>query len=306
MKIIKKILIIFICILPFFLEFNPLEARAGGRTKPEENELLRSILFTAWYRDKVIQVAIANVGDKAHSLKLAIGTRDAREHLFASQSPLLPPQSIKLVYFPLLTQKVPKGERKTSDHVFVLDGASSGLVDFAPVQKLGGSFSPSLEDFLATPGDSVHLQYRIDPGNSLRIFFLPREVKVQDKILTAVEPEEGFRKPIDRSALEKVNLPANYQPKILQMVEGNFGFLVSSGERAEITLRYTVPEIENCAVVRLSDTQYEFRPNGGVLYGKSAGLLFMIYNPKTMKLTPLLELSREEEGSSTKKSIGTK
>jgi hypothetical protein len=306
MKIVKNIIIIFVCILPFLLEFIPLEARAGGRTKPEKNELQRSILFTAWYRDKVIQVAIANLGDKAHSLKVAIGTSDVRDHLFASQSLLLPPQSIKLVYFPLLTQKGPKGERNISDHVFVLDGASSSLVGLAPVQQLGGSFSPSLEDFLVTPGDSVQLQYRIDPRNSRRIFFLPREVKVQDKILTAVEPEEGFRKPIDRSALKKVNLPASYQPKILQMVEGNFCFLVSSGERAEITLRYTVPEIKNCAVVRLSETQYEFQPNGGVGYGTGAGLVFMIYNPKTIKLTPLLDLSREEEGSITRKSIGTK
>ena len=305
MKIVKKILFLFVCVLPLLLEFNPLEAGAGGQTKLDQNEPTRSILFTAWYRDKVIQVAIANVGDKAHSLKVAIGTRDVREHLFANQSLLLPAQSVQLVYFPLLTQKDFIGDQKTSDHVFVLDGASPGLVDFAPVQKLGGFFSPSLEDFLVTPGDSVHVQYKIDPGNSTRIFFLPREVKVQEKILTAVEPEEGFRKPIDQSALKKVNLPADYQPKILRMLEGNFCFLVNPGERAEITMRYTVPEIKNCAVVRLSDTQYEFRPNGGVLYGKSAGLLFMIYNPKTMKLTPLLELFREEK-SSAEKSIGTK
>jgi hypothetical protein len=303
MKIVQNILFLFVCILLLLLEFNPLEAGAGGRTKPEENELRRSILFTAWYRDKVIQVAIANVGDRAHPLKVAIGTRDVRDHLFASQSLLLPPKSVQLVYFPLLTRKDPKGERK-SDHVFVLDGASSGLV--APVQKPDGSFSPSVEDFLVTPGDSVRLQYRIDPGNAMRIFFLPREVKVEDKILKAIEPEEGFRKPIERGALKKVNLPADYQSKILQMLEGNFCFPVSSGERAEISVRYIVPEIKDCAVVRLSDTQYEFQPNGGVRYGTGAGLALMIYNPKTMKLIPLLELSSEEEGFSTQKSSGTK
>ena len=86
--------------------------------------------------------------------------------------------------------------------------------------------------------------------------------------------------------------------------------ILALGDRAGLFLQSiylsSYPEIKNCAVVRLSDTQYEFQPNGGVRYGTGAGLAFMIYNPKTMKLTPLLELSREEEGSSTKKSIGTK
>ena len=104
----------------------------------------------------------------------------------------------------------------------------------------------------------------------------------------------------------KSQSPRRLPAKDITDGEGNFCFLVGSGERAEITLRYTVPEVKNCAVVRLSDTQYEFQPNGGVRYGTGADLAFMIYNPKTMKLTPLLELSREEEGSSTQKSIGTK
>ena len=302
----KIILLFFVFILPLLLEFNPEGARAAGRSKPEENELQRSILFTAWYRDKVIQVAIANTGDKSQSLKIAIGTRDVKEHLFASQSLMLQPQTIKLVNFPLLNHKGLKGEQNISDYVFILDKASSGLIDFAPVQTPGGSFSSSLEDYLATPGDTVRLQYRIDTVNSMRLIFLRREVKVQDKILTAVEPEEGFRKPADRSALTKVNIPANYLSKILQMLEGNICFLVNSGERVEISMRYTVPEIKNCAVVRLFETEYEFQPNGMVKYGAGAGIVFMIYNPKTMKLVPLLELSREEETSSAKKSIGIK
>ena len=306
MGIINKFLLILICILPFLLEFNPEESRAAGRSKPEGNELQRSIIFTAWYRDKVIQVAIANEGDKSQSLKIAIGTRDMKERLFASQSLLLQPQTIKLVYFPMLTQKGSKGERIISDHVFILDGASSGLIDFAPVQTPSGSLYPSLEDFLIAPGDTVRLQYRIEPVNSMRLIFLPREVKVQDKFLTAIKPEEGSRKPADRSALAKVNIPADYRPKILKMLEGNFCFLVDSGERAEISMRYTIPEIKNCAVVRLFETEYEFQADGMVRYGAGAGLVFMVYNPKTMKLAPLLELSREEETSSAKKSIGIK
>jgi hypothetical protein len=298
MKIVKKILLAFLCILPLLPEFNPRGAVAGGRVKPEGNEVQRSILFTAWHRDKVIQVAIANAGDKTRALKVAVGARDVRERLFVSQRLSLPPRSVKLVYFPVPTRKGPAGEPITADHVFVFDPASSGTVDSAPVQKPGGPLSPFPDDFLAVPGDSVRLQYRIDPGNSLRVLFLPREVRVQDKILTALESGEGFPRPSGRGALSKADLPADYRSRILQMEEGNFGFLVHPGERAEIALRYRIPEIRDCALVRLSETRYEFQPNGVVRYGTGAGAAFLIYDPKTMRLDPLLELSSEEEGSS--------
>lgn len=303
MNLAKIALLLFVSLLPFSPGFDPLEGRAGGRSKPEGNESRRSLLVAAWYRDKVVHVAIANAGGKARSLKVAIGTRDLREHLFASQSVLLPPQSIKFVYFPLLTRETRAGEQKSSDHVFVVDGAASGFVHSAPIQKLDASLSPSLEDFLAAPGDTVRLRYGIAPGNSLRIFCLPREITVQDGTLTAVDPEEGFPRPLDRSALKHVNLPADYRSKISQTVEGNLCFLAAPGERAEITLRYAVPAIEKCAVVRLSETRYEFQPNGGVRYGTGPGVAFMIYNPKTMIVAPLRELSREEEPSSPRKAI---
>ncbi|MHB8908251.1 MAG: hypothetical protein ACYDAA_05150 [Syntrophales bacterium] len=293
----------FACILPFSPGFYPMDVRAGGRTESPGNQPRSPILFTAWYRDKVIQVAIANGGDTPRSLKLAIGTRDVRERLFASQPLVMPARSVKLVYFPLFTRETRAGEQKSSDRVFVVDGASSGFVDSSPVQNLDGSLSPSLEDFLTAPGDSVHLRYRIAPGNSLRISCLPREIMVQDRAITAVDPGGGFPRPLDRSALINIDLPADYRSQIIQMVEGDLCFLAGPGEGAEIVVRYTVPEIKTCAVVRISETQYEFQPNGGVRYGTGTGVVFMIYNPKTMKLVPLRELSREDEVSSTSKII---
>jgi hypothetical protein len=292
-----RLLFILLCILSSALEFSPLDSSAKGSARPGENEMSRPVLFTAWYRDKVIHVAIANVGDKAQSLKVASGCRDVREYIFAGQPLLLPPKSIKLVYFPLLSREGAKGEPRISDHVFLLDGDSASLIAFTPVQQMSGSSTPSLDDFLAAPGDSVHLRYRIKAGNSLRLFFLPREVKVQDKSLTAVEPEEGLLKPLSRGALQKTALPADYRQRIVQMVEENFCFLVNRGEKTEITMNYTVPEIKDCAVVRLSETQYEFHPGGGVRYGMGAGLVFMIYNPKTMRLLPLSELSAANKGT---------
>ena len=100
--------------------FSPIGA--AGREKPElpdEAQHAPSILVNSWHRDKMIQVALANITGEARPVKAAIGTEEIRFEPFAGQSLSVPARSIAVVSFPVLRQKTPRGALKDSDHVSV-------------------------------------------------------------------------------------------------------------------------------------------------------------------------------------------
>jgi hypothetical protein len=82
---------ILVCFL-IFLSGLP-EALAGGRPVEPPHDLSGSILFTAWHRDNLINVALCNISDSQHSLKIATGTYDVGKHIYASQSLLSYPET---------------------------------------------------------------------------------------------------------------------------------------------------------------------------------------------------------------------
>ena len=128
---IKKVIFLAAILVCFLTPVSDLhEALGGGRRKIiPKHQLSGSILFTAWNRDSLINVAVCNISDSAHSIKVATGTYDVGRRIYASQSLEIPANSIKLVYFPLLKQQTPRGDLKASDYVFLFsqDPKSYGL-----------------------------------------------------------------------------------------------------------------------------------------------------------------------------------
>ncbi len=303
MKTIRKAVSLLLCLLPLLAGFAPGEAGAGGRTKPSGEQTQSAILWTAWHRDTAVQVAIANAGYRARPLKVSVGRKDRRSRPYASQSLVLPPRAITLVYFPV--SQALFGQGGPPDHAMLSGPGAGGPFDHTPIQQPAGAPSPSLDHFLASPGDSVLLRYEIAPGNSRQLLFLPRSVGVQGATVRLVEPGGGIPRSIDRKTVAQLDLPVDHRPAILRALDDNVGCYVPPGERVEFSLRYAIPEVEDCAIVRISEARYEFLPGGGVRTGHGSGVAFLVYNPERMKLLPPHAVAAERDASAAKKPIRT-
>ena len=279
---------------------------AGGRSKPEfadDTKPSPSILVNSWYRDKMIQVALANIAPDARRVSVAIGTEDVQSELFASQSLSIPARSIVVVYFPRLKKKTAKGVVKDSDHVSVY--ASEGpLIDLQPVQE--ADLSPAqmnLENFLAASGDGITVSYDPGSGPDLRLVFVPKALRVQEQALIPGRPRQGSLSACSGEDLNKLELPDDYRRQAHARLSDHYGYIVKPGEKARISVDYSVPEIADCAVVRISDYQYSFSPAGGVSQGGGPVATVMVYNPAVMKIAPLFPLIPEgnEDGKLKKR-----
>lgn len=303
MKTVRKALSVLLCLFPLLSGFIPGEAGAGGRAKPSGDQAQSMILWTSWYRDTAVHVAIANAGYQARPLKVSVGTKDRQARPYASQSLVLPPRAITLVYFPV-SPALP-GPGGHPDHAMLSGPGAAGPFDHAPIQQPAGAPSPSLDHFLARPGDSVLLRYETEPGNGRQLLFLPRTVGVQGATVRLVEPSGGIPRLIGRDTVEQLDLPAVHRPAILRALDEGVGFYVPPGERVEFSLRYAITEVGDCAIVRLSETRYEFLTGGGVRTGTGSGVAFLVYDPRRIKLLPLHAVTAERDPSPVKKSSKT-
>lgn len=277
---------------------------AGGRTGPPTEggeKHVPSILVNSWLRDKMIQVALANITGKAQPIKAAIGVENIQSELFVSQSVSVPARSIEIVYFPVLRQKTSRGALKDSDYVSVYrsDGA---LIDLQAVQKTDSSSAQLTTDsFLAASGDVINISYDLSPGQGLRLMFVPKSLRIREKALMLGRPRDGSFPACSEDDLIKLGLTDEYRNQARMKLADHYGFIVKDGEKARIMVDYTVPEITDCAVVRLSDYQYLFASSGGVTQGAGPGARVMVYNPSVMKITPLLPLVQEEQNGGKQK-----
>jgi len=275
------------------------EALAGGRRKiTPRHAISKSILFTAWYRDNLINVAICNISDSAHSVKVATGTYDVGKHIYASQSLELPPNSIKLVYFPLLKQETPRGDLKASDYVFVFsqDPKTYGVIGFKTIQNIYAKYAKaSLDNFILASGDKARFSYIMECDDSLRVILVAKSIKTYGNLLIAGEPAKEILMPAHRKDIKELALSDFYEKQILNRFEGNHCFLIKRGEGATISVVYDIGEIIDCALVTIPVYRYIFKPDGGLYSGGGHGLTFMIYNPDVVQIKTLLRLSTESK-----------
>ncbi len=295
-----KRVIFLACILVCFLILVPdlHETLGGGRTKRPKHKLSRSILFTAWYRDNLINVAICNISDSAHSVKVATGTYDVGKHIYVSQSLEIPPNSIKLVYFPLLKQQTPRGDLKASDYVFVFsqDPKTYRVIGFKTIQNIYAQYArASLDSFIVASGDRARFRYTMESDESLRIIFVSKTIKTRNNLFIAGNPAKEIVRPASRKDIKELALSDFYEKQILKRFEGNHCFLIKRGEGATLSVLYDISEIIDCALVTIPVYRYIFKPDGGLYSGGSHGLTFMIYNPDVVQIKTLLRLSTKSE-----------
>jgi len=275
------------------------ETLAGGRRKiTPRHELSGSILFTAWYRDNLINVAVCNVSNTEHLLKVATGTHDVGKHIYASQSLEIPPNYIKLVHFPLLKQQTPRGDLKASDYVFVFsqDPKTYGLIGFKAIQNIYAQYAKaSLDSFIIASGDRARFRYTMEPDESLRIIFVSKSIKTRNNLFITGNPAKEILRPASRKDIKELALSDFYEKQILKRFEGNHCFLIKRGEGAKISVLYDIGEIINCALVTIPVYRYIFKPDGGLYSGGSHGLTFMIYNPDVIQIKTLLRPSADSE-----------
>lgn len=285
------------CCLFFLSGFD--EALGGGRRKiTPKHKLSGSILFTAWYRDSLINVAVCNISNSAHSIKVGTGTYDVGKRIYASQSLEVPANSIKLVYFPLLRQQTPRGDLKASDYVFVFgqDPKTCGLIDFKTIQNIYARYpKASLESFLVPSGDRARFSYTSECDESLRIIFVAKSIKTRGNLFITGEPVKGTLRPVSRQDIKELSLPVFYEKQVIKRLEGNHCFVIKSGEGATITVVYDIGELKDCALVTIPVYRYTFKPDGGLHAGGGHGLTFMAYNPSVVQIKTLLRLSTESK-----------
>ena len=285
------------CCLFFLSGFH--EALGGGRRKiTPQHKLSGSILSTAWYRDSLINVAVCNISNSAHSIKVATGTYDVGKHIYASQSLEVPANSIKLVYFPLLKQQTPRGDLKASDYVFVFsqDPKTYSLIGFKTIQNIYARYAQaSLDSFIVPSGDRARFSYTLECDESLRIIFVAKSIKTHSNLFITGEPVEGTLRPARTEDIRELSLPVFYEKQIIKRLEGNHCFVIKRGEGATLTVVYDIGEIKDCALVTIPVYRYTFKPDGGLYAGGGHGLTFMAYDPSVVQIKTLLRLSTESK-----------
>jgi hypothetical protein len=284
--------------LAFFLIFlsGLPQALAGGREVRPQHELSGSILFTAWYRDNLINVALCNISDTQHSLKIATGTYDVGEHIYASQHLEIQPNSIKIVYFPLLKQQTPRGDLKASDYVFVFseDRTCPGLIYFTQIQNMCTRYpKASLDNFVAASGDTARFCYTMESDESLQIVLVAKSIQINNNLFISGKPAEETLRPACREDIKQLELPAFYEEKFIGQLEEDYCYVIKPREGAAIGVVYDIPEIKDCALVTVPVSRHVIKPPGGG--GSGHGLTFMIYNHNSVQIKTLLPLLAEPE-----------
>ncbi|MBW1691953.1 MAG: hypothetical protein DRG87_06740 [Deltaproteobacteria bacterium] len=272
------------------------EVLAGGRSKPAKHVLSDSILFTSWYRNGVVNVAVCNVSDNTHSLKIATGTYDVERHIYASQVVEMSPRSIKLTYFPLLKQKTSRGDLKASDYIFVFneDPGTHGIIGFKTIQNIYAQYAnASLDNFLVASREKVRFSYTMEPDQALRLIFISKLLKINGNELIPGEPAKRTLCAATIEDIRELSLPISYEKQLINKLEGNYCFIIKSGWGGTAAVIYNIDEISTCSLVAIPVYRYIFEPGGGLSQGGGRGLTFLAYNPHVIEIKTLLNLSNE-------------
>lgn len=285
-----------ILIFCLILIAGPNEVLAGGRSVPAKHVLSDSILFTSWYRDSVVNVGVCNISDNTHLLKIATGTYDVGRHIYGNQVLELPPRSIKLIYFPLLKQKTPRGDLKASDYIFVFseDPGTRGIIGFKTIQNIYVRYPNAVLDaFLVASGRKSRFSYTIEPDEALRLILISKSLKTSSNELISGEPGKGIVRPATIEDIRELSLPISYEKQIIDRLEGNYCFIIKRGRGGAGTVVYNIGEIATCSLVTIPVYRYIFESEGLLSQGGGRGLTFLVYNHNVMKIKTLLNLSTD-------------
>jgi hypothetical protein len=114
-------------------------------------------------------------------------------------------------------------------------------------------------------------------------------------------PRKSSLQPCSEEDLKKLGLTEAYFKQARSRLANNLGYIVKAGKTSGISVDYVVPDIKDCAVMRLSDYQYSFAPKGSVRHGGGPVSIVMVYNPSVMKIATSFPLVPEGEGGGKQK-----
>jgi len=264
------------------------QAFAGGQIEPEGPPALAGqIVYTAWYEEQLINVAVANISANSHILTISAGTTDVGTSIYGSREIETSGNSIQIIKFPALKQKNVRGDLRISDRVFIdsNDPDASGLVASGTVQNIGQDNPTAfLEAYVVNSEAKARFNYEINADKSLRIVLIAKIIKGDTSSMTGkVERCWGkCKRDKDAEGIKKLNIPESYKKKIIRLMEDNFCFAVEPGKDATIAVEYKVPPIDRCEIVWIPVHTYDFTPSGGLL-ASGKGSKFMIYNSNWAK-----------------------
>ena len=283
----------------------PPSANAGGRTKePEQDNSSPPILFNTWHKENVIHIAFANISETDQSFRAAVGMRDVHERISARRSFEVPAFSIGLTNFALPGKRKAGFSRRNPDIAFVEREGPAGArsLDFMAVQNLPGTTDDALLDsYIGASGGVVVVRYLLQAQDRLRIIIVPKTVDVEKELSMKGRTRQGSFPAASRQEIGKLNIPAEYRRQVAANFENNYVFIIRKGFAVRIAIEYAIPEIKNCALVRIADYRYFFTPEGGVSEGGGSGAALMVYNPAVMKMIPLPSLVPEDQDEGVSK-----
>lgn len=268
----------------------PSAALAGGRTLEPAHPLAGQVLFTAWQRDGQISAAVYNGSGGGLTLRIALGTMDTSPVEYAGQEMEFPAGAVKVVNFPLLSQKTPRGDIKTADEVLVSNVGQPGLIGSFHIQNSGpGPHQAGLDDFLAASGEVNRFRYVVEPADSLRVVFVGKGASVGGQALLTGRPAPYGPQPAAIEAVKALNLPETLTSAYLEQMADNYAYFFLPGEGGAVLVDYEIGPVDGAAVVTIPVAQHVVDPGGGG--GGGRGLSFLVYNPERARIEPLLPLT---------------
>ncbi len=279
----------------------PSAALAGGRTLEPAHPLAGQVVFTAWQRDGLINAAVYNGSGGGLTLRIALGTMDTSPVEYAGQEVEFPAGAVKVVNFPLLSQKTPRGDMKTADEVLVSAVGQPGLIGSFHIQNSGpGPHQAGLDDFLAVVGDTNRFWYVVEPADSLRVVFVGKGISAGGRILLTGSPAPYGPQPAAIEAVKALNLPEALTRSYSEQMANNFAYFFLPGEGGAVAVDYEIGPVDGAAVVTIPVAQHVVDPGGGG--GGGRGLSFLVYDPARAGIEPVLPMSSGTAKSTSLKS----
>ncbi|MFC1877783.1 hypothetical protein ACFL2E_11020 [Thermodesulfobacteriota bacterium] len=270
---------------------------AGGRLRmPQNHPWVDSILLNAWCRDDHINVAVCNVAAEDRTLKIAVGSAGKEQQFYGSTTLELPRRTLKMVSFPLMCRKTPQGDMKTADTVFAIAEIDTfrGMVKHKPIQQIMvGDRFPELTNFLVNRKERVVFRYTVTDEANLTVVFIPKSIVANRFGLSGRLVSGTSHKPVSKSDIERLNLPATYERDLLKQLNENYCFLFSSVSLGTATVSYDFEGTEACSLVNIPSYTYIFDGDGSVTAGGGQGLVVMVYNPDDIDIQPSFSLTWE-------------